>query len=243
MLDREIKREDRITIMSGAGISAESGVPTFRGEDGLWKGYEATELATPEGFARDPETVLEWYIWRRKMIGDCRPNPAHLAIAALEEAGIDVAVITQNIDNLHRRAGSKKIVELHGNIFLVRCSGSCPGTIKLDPEVPPEEHPRECPNCGKLLRPHIVWFGEMLDPADLATAQDRLVNTDVLFIVGTSGVVQPAASMGYIAKDTGAYIVEVNIEETRLTGMVDTSLFGKAGEILPKIFEPMLSGN
>lgn len=243
MLDREIKREDRITIMSGAGISAESGVPTFRGEDGLWKGYEATELATPEGFARDPETVLEWYIWRRKMIGDCRPNPAHLAIAALEEAGIDVAVITQNIDNLHRRAGSKKIVELHGNIFLVRCSGSCPGTIKLDPEVPPEEHSRECPNCGKLLRPHIVWFGEMLDPADLATAQDRLVNTDVLLIVGTSGVVQPAASMGYIAKDTGAYIVEVNIEATPLTGMVDTSLFGKAGEILPNIFEPMLSGN
>jgi len=240
MLDRELKRDDRITIMSGAGISAESGVPTFRGKDGLWKGYEATQLATPQGFANDPDTVLEWYVWRRGMIGGVEPNPAHFAIAALEQAGVDIAIVTQNIDNLHQRAGSKNVIELHGNVFKVRCSGGCPGIIELDPDITPEEHVRECPNCKKLLRPHVVWFGEMLDPSDIQAAQHRLSNTDVLFIVGTSGVVQPAASMGYIAKEAGAYIVEVNIEATPLTGMADVSLFGPAGEILPKLFEPLL---
>jgi NAD-dependent deacetylase len=242
MLDRELKKEDRITIMSGAGISAESGVPTFRGEDGLWKGYDATQLANPQAFANDPDKVLEWYIWRRNLIGESQPNPAHYAIAELEKTGNDVVVITQNIDNLHRESGSTKIIELHGNIWKIRCSGNCSEIRDVPKDFdPPGDAPRECPNCGKLLRPHIVWFGEMLDPVDIRASEERLSNTDVLFIVGTSGVVQPAASLGYIAKSAGAFVVEVNLEATPLTGMADQSLFGPAGEILPKIFEHLLS--
>jgi len=240
MIGREIRRDDRITILSGAGISAESGVPTFRGEDGLWKGYDATQLATPEAFASDPEKVLEWYIWRRKMIADCSPNPAHEAIAALEDAGYDVAVITQNIDNLHRRSGSKTIVELHGNIFKLRCSGGCRGITQISETTAPEDVPRDCPTCGRLLRPHIVWFGEFLDPDDIVAAQHRLSNTDLLFIVGTSGVVHPAAGLGYIAKEAGAYVVEINIGYTPLSDMADVTLLGPAGQILPKIFAPLL---
>jgi NAD-dependent deacetylase len=243
MISREINRDDRITVLSGAGISAESGIPTFRGEDGLWKGYDATQLATPEAFARDPEKVLEWYVWRRKMVADCRPNRAHEAIAALEIAGFDVNVITQNIDNLHRRAGSRNIVELHGNIFKLRCSMGCPGIVGISEETPPEEVPRECPSCGKLLRPHIVWFGEFLDPEDIMASQRRLSETTLLFIVGTSGVVQPAASFGYIAKEAGAYVVEVNIEHTPLSHMADVTLLGPAGDILPKLFEPVLGAD
>ncbi len=242
MLKRELKEEDRITILSGAGISAESGVPTFRGKDGLWKGYDATQLATPQAFAGDPEKVLEWYVWRRNLIGQCKPNPAHFAIAELEEAGRDVVTITQNIDNLHREAGSRNIIELHGNIWKIRCSAGCPAILDVPRDFnPPGDAPRECPTCGKLLRPHIVWFGEMLDPADIRTSEERLSETDVLLIVGTSGVVQPAASLGYIAKSAGAYVVEVNIEATPLSGMADQSLFGAAGEILPRVFEPLLS--
>jgi len=240
MIGRKIRRDDRITILSGAGISAESGVPTFRGEDGLWKGYDATQLATPQAFARDPQKVLEWYTWRRKLIAECNPNAAHNAIAALEDAGYDVTVITQNVDNLHRRAGSRKIVELHGNIFKLRCSGGCSGIITISEETPPENIPRACPACGLLLRPHIVWFGEFLYPEDVSAAHCRLANTDFLFIVGTSGVVHPAASFGYLAKEAGAYVVEINIELTPLSEMVDATLIGRAGEILPKIFEPLL---
>ena len=240
MIGREINRNDRITVLSGAGISAESGMPTFRGEDGLWKGYDVTQLANPEAFRRDPEKVLEWYIWRRQVVRECEPNQAHKAIAALEGAGYDMSVVTQNIDNLHRRAGSKNIVELHGNIFKLRCGTGCPGIIQIDEETPPDEIPRECPTCKGLLRPHIVWFGEFLDPEDIAATQQRLTETTLLFIVGTSGVVQPAASFGYIAKESGAYVVEVNIEHTPLSHMADISLLGQAGEILPKVFEPLI---
>jgi NAD-dependent deacetylase len=239
MIGREIRRDDRITILSGAGISKESGIPTFRGDDGLWKGYDATQLANPDAFRRDPDKVLEWYVWRRKMVGECKPNPAHHSIAKLEEAGYDVMVVTQNIDNLHFRAGSRNIVELHGNIFKLRCSGGCPGIIQISEDTPPEEVPRECPECKSLIRPHIVWFGEFLEPSDINAAQRRLSETTLLFIVGTSGVVQPAASFGYIAKDAGAYVVEVNIEHTPLSHMADISLLGAAGEILPKVFGPL----
>ncbi len=239
MIGREISRDDRITILSGAGISKESGIPTFRGEDGLWKGYDATELATPDAFSRDPEKVLEWYVWRRKMVADCKPNPAHLSIAKIEEAGYDVAVITQNIDNLHFRAGSRNIVELHGNIFKLRCSAGCPGIIRISEDTAPEDVPRECSVCGNLIRPHIVWFGEFLDPSDIAATQRRLSETTLLFIVGTSGVVQPAASFGYIAKEAGAYVVEVNIEHTPLSHMADITLIGSAAEILPALLGPL----
>ena len=239
MIGREITRDDRITILSGAGISKESGIPTFRGEDGLWKGYDATQLATPQAFASDPEKVLEWYIWRRRMISECRPNPAHIAIANLENARYDVHVITQNIDSLHRRAGSRNVVELHGNIFKLRCSRGCPGIIDLEVGMHPDDVPRDCSDCGALLRPHIVWFGEYLDPMDIAAAQKRLNETTLLFIVGTSGVVQPAANFGYIAKDVGAYVVEINIERTPLSHMADITLLGPAGEILPKVFEKL----
>lgn len=243
MLDREIVREDKITIMSGAGISAESGVPTFRGKDGLWKGYDATKLATPEAFNADPNMVLDWYKWRRELVGECQPNPAHISIAAIEEAGYDVMIVTQNIDNLHRKAGSKRIIELHGNIFRVRCASGCPGIIDLPTDEIENDPQTECAECGAPLRPHVVWFGEMLDANDIYEAQKRLAETTLLFIVGTSGVVQPAASFGYIAKDAGAYVVEVNMEYTPLSAMADVTLIGPAGEVLSTIFKPLINEN
>lgn len=226
-----------ISVLTGAGISAESGVPTFRGEGGLWRTYKAEDLATPEAFHRDPELVWEWYNMRREKIAPLSPNMAHKALVSLEKRTSDFTLITQNVDGLHEEAGSKNIIELHGNIWKVRCTGC--GIAGKNHDLPIDIPPR-CRDCGGLLRPHIVWFGEML-PADIINeAYAALERCDILLVVGTSGVVQPAASMASIARQAGAYVVEVNIEVTPNSHVVDEAIKGKAAEILPILLDDPL---
>ena len=231
-LNFKIERNHRITFLTGAGISAECGIPTFRGEKGLWEKVDIEELATPQGFAKDPEKVWQWYDVRRARFGECKPNAAHETIMKLEKAGYDVVVITQNIDNLHNEAGSQNVIELHGNVWYVRCTRHC--GFWEDRSVPLPEIPPRCA-CGSLLRPHVVWFGEMLDENILSQAFLRCSQTDLCFVVGTSGIVQPAAGMSDMAKAQGAYVVEVNLEQTPITYGADESHFGKAGEVLPQL--------
>lgn len=233
-------KSHRITFLTGAGISAESGIPTFRGEKGLWEEFDAEELATVEGFERNPEKVWAWYDLRRTQALQCKPNPAHETIAVLEKSGFDTAVITQNIDDLHRLAGNDRLIELHGNIWKVKCTRFC--GVWEDRTAPYPHLPPVCA-CGSLLRPHVVWFGEMLDESILASAYMRLGETDLCVVVGTSGTVQPAAGMAGIAKASGAYVVEVNLEPTPISDYADESHFGKAGEILPKLFGEYLEQN
>ncbi len=227
-------RAERVVVLTGAGISAESGVPTFRGEGGLWRQYRAVDLATPQAFARDPQLVWEFYNWRREVLAPLQPNPGHIALVKLEQKVPQFSLITQNIDGLHARAGSRNILELHGNIWHVRCQGC--GTVAEDRSVLPPMP--LCRDCGGLLRPHVVWFGEGLDPSILTMAYEAVQLADVMMVIGTSGTVEPAASMGMVAKGKGAYLVEINLEPTPYTTLYHTSILGKSGEILPMISEP-----
>jgi len=220
----------RVAVLTGAGISAESGVPTFRGQDGLWKQYRAESLATPEAFERDPALVWEWYDWRRGLIAPVEPNAGHRVLAGWERLFGDFAVITQNVDGLHAKAGSRNVVELHGNIWKLRCTKE--GTVEEVRETPLPRLPPVCPSCGSLRRPHIVWFGEALDPDVLDRAAEISRSCQVMFVLGTSGIVQPAASLPFAAARAGAKIVEVNIEPTPLTPQADHFLPGKAGDVL-----------
>ena len=221
-----------IAVLTGAGVSAESGVPTFRGEGGLWRQFRAEDLATPEAFARDPRLVWEWYDWRRQKIAACRPNPAHEALAKLETRCAEFLLITQNIDDLHRRAGSRRLVELHGNIWRVRCAREA--TVSALPDMPLREIPPRCA-CGALLRPDVVWFGEALPVEALERATKAAEACDLFLVVGTSALVQPAASLPLMAKQHGAGVIEVNPDPTPLSRLVDVSLHGKAGEVLPAL--------
>ncbi len=228
-----LRQAKRVVALTGAGISAESGVPTFRGEHGLWRQFRAEDLATPEAFARDPKLVWEWYDWRRGIIAGVRPNPGHVTLAAWEKRFPEFALITQNVDGLHARAGSTILAELHGNIWKVRCTKD--GTVSDDHSVPLKEIPPRCPDCGALLRPHIVWFGESLDSDVLGRAFSLSATCEVMLVIGTSALVHPAASLPYRAAASGAKIIEINPTPTPLTGEADISLQGKAGEILPEI--------
>jgi len=228
-----LRKAKKVSVLTGAGISAESGIPTFRGEDGLWKKYRAEELATPQAFAKDPVLVWEWYNWRREIIGKAKPNMGHITIAKWEKIFPSFWVITQNIDGLHRLAGSKNIVELHGNIWKVRCTRE--GIVMENRDVPLKEIPPKCENCGALLRPHVVWFGESLSIEDIEMAEEISNSSDVMFVVGTSSVVYPAASLPFLTKRRGGIVVEINISETTLTPYADFFFKGKAGEILPEI--------
>lgn len=231
-LKEKLGQAKRVTVLTGAGISAESGVPTFRGEGGLWRQYRAMDLATPEAFSRDPKLVWEFYGWRREMLSPLSPNPGHYALAELERRIPDLTLITQNIDGLHAKAGSEKIIELHGNIWWVRCT-RCESLVE-DRRVPLPEMP-VCEKCNSLLRPHVVWFGEMLDHRILDSAFEAISNCDVMIVVGTSGTVQPAASMGIQAKSSGATVAEINLEPTPYSGVYQFSISGKSGEILPQL--------
>ena len=231
-----IDRETRIVVITGAGISAESGVPTFRGKDGLWRRFRAEELATPYAFKRDPKLVWEWYDWRRGIIARAEPNPGHLAIAEMEMVFPNFHLITQNVDGLHRRAGNQKVIEIHGNLWMLRCTRE--GTVRENYEVPLKEIPPRC-QCGALLRPHVVWFGESLNPEDLKRSLSLLERCEVLLVVGTSAVVQPVASFPWMAKEKGAFLIEVNPEPTPLSPLVDLSLRGKAGEVLPELLQEL----
>ncbi|MHC1745410.1 MAG: NAD-dependent deacetylase [Syntrophobacteraceae bacterium] len=221
-----------IAVLTGAGISAESGVPTFRGADGLWRQYRAVDLATPEAFAKDPALVWEFYNWRRELLAPLAPNPGHYALVELERRASRFQLITQNVDGLHSLAGSRNVLELHGNIWRVRCT-QCERIFE-DRRVPLPPLPT-CSTCGAMLRPHIVWFGETLDRGILTASYAALETCDVMLVVGTSGTVEPAASMGLYAREHGAFLAEVNLETTPYTQAYDLTVNGLSGEILPAL--------
>jgi len=233
-----IRHGESVFVLTGAGVSAESGIPTFRGRDGLWKNYSATDLATPEAFQRNPALVWEWYHWRQSFISRAQPNAAHQAIVELERRSKKFLLLTQNVDNLHRRAGSQNVLELHGNIFRTRCT-RC-GNIAEHQTFSENDRLPLC-KCGGVLRPDVVWFGEGI-PQDIWHASIEFVTTaDVALICGTSAVVWPAAAIPEIAQRGGAKTIEVNLEPTSVTNLVDLSLLGEAGVILPRIVETLSS--
>ena len=210
-------------------MSAESGIPTFRGSGGLWKQFRAEDLATPEAFAHDPQLMWEWYDWRRGLIAAAKPNQGHIALAELERRTPNFTLITQNVDDLHERAGSKNILHVHGSIWTVRCM-EC-GREWLDLRSPLPSIPPRC-ECGGLLRPGVVWFGESL-PQDVWRQAERAARkAEIFLVVGTSAVVYPAAGLIHYAQGAGAAVIEVNIEAT---GAIDTFLAGPAGELLPQL--------
>ena len=222
-----------IVFFTGAGISAESGISTFRGKDGLWNKLRPEELANFNAFMKNPDMVWEWYQYRRKIINESAPNAGHTAIAEFEKYFEKVSVVTQNIDNLHHRAGSTSVFELHGNIernFCIKCR-----TFYNSSDFSFNGPAPKCAKCGGLVRPDIVWFGEMLPQDVFAGAEKAAEWSDICFVAGTSAVVYPAAYIPISAKKNGSYIVEINIEETELSGYAHCSFFGKAGEILPVI--------
>lgn len=219
-----------VTVLTGAGISADSGVPTFRGADGLWKNYRPEELASPDAFERDPQLVWEWYNWRRELLSTKKPNAAHETLAAMERRVEDFWIITQNVDGLHADAGSTKLSEIHGNIWKVRCT-EC-GRVSPNRDFP-ILYPPKCSSCSGLLRPHIVWFGESLAPEDLNRSYAALQGCEILLIVGTSGVVYPAASFAPVAKQRGAFVVELNLDPTPNSPIVDVSFQGRAKDLVP----------
>ncbi len=221
-----------VTVLTGAGISADSGVPTFRGADGLWRNHRAEELATPEAFARNPRLVWEWYNWRREFIATKIPNAAHHALVELEQRVERFWLITQNVDGLHPAAGSRKLSEIHGNIWKVRCT-QC-RQVQENRAVPIPMLPL-CPACGGLLRPHIVWFGESLDPDDLDRSVAAVGSCEMLLIIGTSGVVYPAASFAALAKQADAFVAEINLDPTPNSQVVDITIGGRAAEVVPEL--------
>ena len=224
-------------ISTGAGISAESGAPTFRGSDqSLWQEFKPEELATPEAFRKDPKKVWEWYDWRRQNYQHIQPNPGHFALAHLEKRFPQLRLFTQNVDGLHQRAGHQKVYELHGNIWNARCTAE--GKVTPLPENPLHPIPPVC-ECGSLLRPDIVWFGEAIPPDILELAFQTAARTEVFFSIGTSGTVQPAASLAWIAKENGAIVVEINPEHTPISEIADEVFREKSGIVLPELVDAL----
>jgi len=228
-----LSQADHIIAFTGSGISSESGIPTFRGKDGLWKQFKAQDLATPGAFSSNPKLVWEWYDWRRNIIADKKPNPGHKILAEWNDLFSSLYVITQNIDGLHQKAGSENIIELHGNIWKLRCTKE--GTVTEDHSCPLKEIPPICKKCGALMRPHVVWFGESLDTELLSEAVKMCSKADLMLAIGTSSLVYPAASIPMTAAESGVKVIEINPESTPLTPRADTSIRGKAGDVLPGI--------
>ncbi|MCX5797928.1 MAG: NAD-dependent deacylase [Elusimicrobia bacterium] len=227
-----IARARRVAVLTGAGISAESGLATFRDSGGLWEQHRVEDVATPEAFARDPAFVWRFYNARRKAGASAAPNPAHLALARLERKVQSVVILTQNVDGLHQRAGSRQVLELHGSLWRARCTECRRAFTDLPVELP---LPPRCADCRGLLRPDIVWFGEALDPDVLGAAAEALQVCDLFLVVGTSAQVQPAASFAFAAVERGIGVIEVNKEPTALSRLATVSLQGRAGEILPAL--------
>lgn len=226
------RASERIAVLTGAGVSAESGIPTFRGDKGLWRTYRPEDLATPQAYARDPKLVWEWYAMRFEMVSRARPNQAHTLLAELENTK-DLTLVTQNVDGLHERAGSVNILELHGNLTRSRCE-RC---RHFDPLKPNFEIPPHCSKCGERVRPNVVWFGETLPQAMFQNAIYAFAEADLALIIGTSGVVEPAASLARLAREQGAYIIEINPEQTPLSYVADTSLNMSASEGITLLME------
>ena len=229
-----LARGERVVAFTGAGISAESGIATFRGQDGLWEQERLEDVATPEGFQRDPRRVWTWYDKRRGQIAAASPNAGHLALARYEARHPDFLLVTQNIDGLHHAAGNRRVVCLHGEIFRVRCTRD--GTSREDRRVPLPEIPPRC-ECGALLRPDVVWFGEALSEETMATATTAARKASLFLVIGTSSLVYPAASLPEIARRHGAYLVEINIEPTPLSSLADEVIQGPAAVVLPRLLE------
>jgi NAD-dependent deacetylase len=230
-LIEKLKNAGSLVFFTGAGISAESGIPTFRGKDGIWNKLKPEELANFDAFMRNPDMVWEWYKHRKNIIHESKPNQGHVTIAEMQNYFDDVTVVTQNIDNLHIRAGTKKIYELHGNIernFCVNCKEYFNKELDFTTGVP------KC-DCGGLIRPDVVWFGEYLPEDQFKGGEKAAMNADIFFIVGTSAIVYPAAGLVYTAKQSGAVLVEINVAETEVSHIVNYSFIGEAGKILPEI--------
>lgn len=228
-----IRSAHTIIALTGAGISAESGIPTFRQtQTGLWEKYRAEDLATPEAFERNPRLVWEWYAWRRDLILNARPNPGHLALVEFENHISNFNLITQNVDNLHRTAGNQKVIEFHGNIFRTKCSFE---NILVDSWIDTGEVPPRCPKCRNFLRPDVVWFGEAIPTKALSLAYQLVNDCQVFISIGTSAMVEPAASLSWIAHQHGSILVEINLEPTPLTNLADFAFKGHSGEILPEL--------
>ncbi len=220
-----------VCVLTGAGVSAESGVPTFReAQDGLWSKYRPEELATPEAFLADPVLIWRWYRWRRELVAEAQPNPGHLAIAELSDRVSRLTLVTQNVDNLHQRAGSKNVIEFHGNIFEDRCFAD--GSLQAGDDgtaVP------TCSECGSNLRPGVVWFGEAIPEQALNESCAAAADCDVFLSIGTSSLVYPAAGLADLAKQNGAEVAEINPNPTMNAASFDFSLAGNSGEILPEL--------
>jgi NAD-dependent deacetylase len=225
----------RVAVLSGAGMSAESGVPTFRdAQTGLWSRFDPMQLASPDGFRADPRLVWRWYAWRRGLVARAQPNAGHYALARAAPRFESLRIVTQNVDGLHQRAGSIEVTELHGNIVRSRCFAEC-GMAYEKPEDLPDGEPPCCPACGNWLRPDVVWFGEMLDPDKLRAAERACAGANVLFVVGTSGLVYPAAGLPLQARSAGARVIIVNPQPTEIDSVADVSVRGTAGGVLPQI--------
>jgi NAD-dependent deacetylase len=231
-----LRSVSRLTVLTGAGISAASGVPTFRGNEGLWRSFSPQQLATPEAFQRDPKLVWEWYNWRRELISKCQPNAAHRVIARWSKRYPGFALITQNVDGLHESAGTEHVIRFHGSIWEVQCWNSCPASPErwVDTTVPFLKIPPSCPYCGGLIRPGVVWFGEGIDTNVLNESAEAL-HCKVFMTIGTSAQVYPAAALADRAHANGAFTVEINLEATPASSYVDLSIQGPAETILREI--------
>jgi len=229
-----LKQDIRICVLTGAGVSAESGVPTFRGEHGLWRKFRPEELATVDAFLANPELVLAWYQYRRQIIDEIEPNPGHYTLAKMEQHFRFFTLATQNVDGLHKRAGSGQVLELHGNILNNKCH-KCNRPIKRVDFAEGQEIPK-C-ECGGMIRPDVVWFGEMLPHGVLEEAIAKSAQAELFLSIGTSAIVYPAAALPLTAKQHGAYLVEINVQRTDLSSTADEVLLGPSGEILPKMLQ------
>jgi NAD-dependent deacetylase len=230
-----LRLAQHVAVLTGAGVSAESGIPTFRdAQTGLWAQYRPEDLATPEAFERNPKLVWDWYAWRRKLVEQSRPNPGHAALVQLQHNVPRFTLITQNVDGFHQLAGNTGVIELHGNLSRVKCSRDGEG---IDRWEDTGERPPRCPRCGAYLRPDVVWFGEILPRGALEAAMQAATACDVFISIGTSGLVEPAASLARMALQRGAKVVEVNATITPLTISATFMLRGAAGEILPELIK------
>jgi NAD-dependent deacetylase len=223
-----------VVVLTGAGISAESGIPTFRGPGGLWRSYRPEDLATPEAFARDPKLSWEWYDWRRSVIAAAEPNPGHAALADIEQCRPRFTLVTQNVDGLHDRAGSRRLLKIHGDIWTLRCTVCRREWRDLRPSLP--ELPPKC-DCGAMARPGVVWFGETLPDGVWSEAVEAARNAELMLVVGTSAVVYPAAGLIELVKAAGAKVIEINPAETPVSGLVDLSWSAPAAEALPQLVQ------
>ncbi|PSQ89103.1 MAG: NAD-dependent protein deacylase [Bacteroidetes bacterium QS_8_64_10] len=238
-LPRRLARAEHVAVLTGAGVSAESGIPTFRDEDGLWEQFDPKELANVEAFLDNPQLVQGWYDHRRDIATEKTPNDGHEALAALGDLVPTCTVVTQNVDNLHQRAGSETVVELHGNLTRSYCMECEREARPGDLDALAEGDAARCPECDGLIRPDVVWFGERLPEGAMERAGAAASDADVFLSVGTSAVVYPAAGLPVTAKEHGAYVAEVNVERSAIADAVDEVVLGKAGETLPALVEAM----